>query len=409
MSVTTHSLHANSNELWDAISQLGVMMRLSTIRSLDRFGDDSTLLLEGGPAMTHLRAEIASAARCDAKVLIAGETGAGKEVVARLIHQTSLRQAHPFVAINCAALPDTLLESELFGHVRGSFTGAYQDKPGLAVLADRGTLFLDEIGEMSPRMQAVLLRFTETCEIHRVGSDRVQGRVNTRIISATNRNLPERIASGEFRQDLYYRLNVVCLTVPPLRERTSEILPLFNHFLTYYARAHQTDVPTLTTAASDLLVAYGWPGNVRELKNVAERMVVRHQHTTITPEALPRELRYAAGPSPQTGGAVPVQTEVKSDAAQAAWNEMTVQGRSFWAVVHPLFIDRELTKTDLRQVIKRGLEQTQGSYRKLLDLFHMAPEDYKRFLAFLYQHDCHLAFHPFRGPRDGREARPARR
>jgi transcriptional regulator with PAS, ATPase and Fis domain len=384
------------------------MMRLSTIRALDRVGDESPFVLDSGPVMTQLQAEIASAARCDAKVLIVGETGAGKDVVARLIHQTSLRYTHPFVAINCAALPDTLLESELFGHVRGSFTGAYQDKTGLAVLADRGTLFLDEIGEMSPRMQAVLLRFTETCEIHRVGSDRVQGRVNTRIISATNRNLPERIAAGEFRQDLYYRLNVICITVPPLRERASEILPLFNHFLTHYARAHQAEVPALTAGASELLLAHSWPGNVRELKNVAERMVVRRQHGAITSDALPREIRYAGGASPQIGGASPVQHEVKSNAADAAWNEMTVRGKSFWAVVHPLFIDRELTKTDLRHLIKRGLEHTQGSYRKLLDLFHMAPGDYKRFLAFLYQHDCHLAFHSFRESREKRQPRTQR-
>jgi len=383
-------------------------MRSSFGLSLNRFSDDAILIDHDAQGMVHLRDEIASAARCDAKVLIAGETGVGKEVVARLIHQTSARRGHAFVAINCAALPDTLLESELFGHVRGSFTGAYQDKPGLATLADQGTLFLDEVGEMSPRMQAVLLRFTETCEIHRVGSDRVHGRVNTRILSATNRNLSDRIASGEFRQDLFYRLNVIGITVPPLRERVSEILPLLNHFLHHYAQVHKADLPTVTAPASELLLAYSWPGNVRELKNVAERIVVRRQHAPIAPEDLPREMRYAAAPVVPGASDDNLVVPVKSP-GDGAWDEMTVRGKSFWTVVQPLFIDRELTKTDLRRLIKRGLEQTQGSYRKLIDLFHMAPGDYKRFLAFLYQHDCHLAFHSFREPRDGQGSRAARR
>jgi DNA-binding NtrC family response regulator len=381
-------------------------MRFPTIRACDRPADEASLLLGDSQAMIQLRAEIEAAARCDAKVLILGETGAGKEVVARLIHQASVRRSQPFVAINCAALPDTLLESELFGHARGSFTDAYTDKPGLAMLADRGTLFLDEIGEMSARMQAVLLRFTETREIHRVGSDRVHGRVNTRIITATNRTLPDRIASGDFRQDLYYRLNVVCITVPPLREREADILPLFNHFLAHYAGVHQTERPTLAASAADLLVSYRWPGNVRELKNVAERIAVGHRHSTIIPDLLPVEIRYAAATTPSTAGnTAPLKPPPAYHAAiEAAWEEMTLQGKSFWTVVYPLFMDRELTKTDLRHLIKRGLEHTQGNYRKLIELFHMAAGDYKRFLAFLYQHDCHLAFHPFRESRDGREA-----
>ena len=180
------------------------------------------LLLGQSKEMDQLRVDIDAAARSDAKVLVVGETGVGKEVVARLIHQTGRRRARNFVAINCAGLPDSLLESELFGHVRGSFTGAYRDKPGLAQMADNGTLFLDELGEMSLRMQALLLRFVETGEIQRVGSERIEGRVNVRIIAATNRNLQERIASKDFREDLYYRLNVIRLAIPPLRERGAD-------------------------------------------------------------------------------------------------------------------------------------------------------------------------------------------
>ena len=372
-------------------------------RSILLAGTETPLLLGEGPLMAQLRNDIQVAARSDAKVLIVGETGVGKEVVAKLVHLEGHRRRQKFVAINCAGLPDSLLESELFGHVRGSFTGAYRDKLGLAAVADGGTLFLDELGEMSPRMQGILLRFTETLEIHRLGSARIDGRVDVRIITATNRNLLDRISTGEFREDLYYRLNVIRLSVPPLRERGSDILVLFRHYLAHYCQLHGSEVPTLLPATEELLVAYSWPGNVRELKNIVERMVVRHHSGPVGPNALPQELRRTAAPAPvaaTTAAGTPVPAARQfSIAADTAWTEMVIDGKSFWKVVHPLFIQRELTKTDVREIIRRGLEQTQGSYRKLIDLFHMTPRDYKRFLAFLYQHDCHLPFHPFREAR----------
>src|SRR3989440_31639 len=173
--------------------------------------------------MERLREDVEAAARSDAKVLIVGETGVGKEIVARMIHETGRRRTRNFVTINCAGLPDSLLESELFGHVRGSFTGAYRDKPGLAAMAHNGTVFLDEVGEMSTRMQVVLLRFLETGEIQRIGANRAHTRVNVRLITATNRELPVQIASGAFREDLYFRLNVIRLHIPPLRERVDDI------------------------------------------------------------------------------------------------------------------------------------------------------------------------------------------
>lgn len=363
--------------------------------------EEGPLLIGDGPLMAHLRTDIETAARSDAKVLIVGETGVGKEVVARLVHNAGLRRQQKFVAINCAGLPDSLLESELFGHVRGSFTGAYRDKLGLAALADRGTLFLDELGEMSARMQGILLRFAETLEIHRLGADRIDGRVDVRIIAATNRNLMERMTSGDFREDLYYRLNVIHLIVPPLRERGADILLLFNHYLAHYCQTHGADVPAVLPSTEEVVLGYAWPGNVRELKNVVERLVVRHHGGVIGPDVLPPEMRRPVAPSVQTGTApgTPVVVVRQYPAADAAWTEMVGNGKSFWTVVHPLFIDRELTKTDVREIIRRGLEQTQGSYRKLIDLFHMMPGDYKRFLAFLYQHDCHLPFHPFRESR----------
>jgi transcriptional regulator with PAS, ATPase and Fis domain len=231
--------------------------------------------------------EIGYAVQCDAKVLITGESGVGKELVARRIHANSPRKKAPFVAINCAGVPDSLLESELFGHVRGSFTGAYRDKPGLFEAAHQGTVFLDEIGEMTQRMQAVVLRFLETGEIQRVGSDRRLVRVNTRIIAATNRNLSEQISAGAFRSDLYYRLNVIHITVPPLRQRREDIPVLLYHFLKLYTQRYGVPEPVIAADTLELLVDYSWPGNVRELKNVVERLVVRGNLTSVLPTELP--------------------------------------------------------------------------------------------------------------------------
>jgi DNA-binding NtrC family response regulator len=196
-----------------------------------------------------------------------------------------------FVAVNCSGIPETLLESELFGHTRGSFTGAYRDKPGLVRQADRGTLFLDELGEMSLRMQAVLLRFAETGEIQTIGVDGVTGRSDVRLITATNRNLRERIEAGVFREDLYFRLNIIQIHVPPLRERAEDVILLLRHYLRRASETHRLHCPELTPEAEQLLMVYPWPGNVRELKNLAERLVVREWERPIAPEDLPTEIR----------------------------------------------------------------------------------------------------------------------
>src|SRR5438132_795395 len=183
------------------------------------------------PRMIALVEMAERAGASDAKVLITGESGVGKDRIARLIHDSSPQSAAPFMPVNCAGLTETLLESELFGHVKGSFTGAYRDKPGKLQQAHRGTLFLDEVGEMSLRMQALLLRFLENGELQPVGSDSIGARVDVRVVAATNRNLPELIAAGQFREDLQYRLRVIHLHVPPLRERIQDIRPLVTHFI----------------------------------------------------------------------------------------------------------------------------------------------------------------------------------
>ena len=213
-------------------------------------------LIGRSESMRALEADLECAARSDAKVLITGETGVGKEVVARLIHERSARTRGALLALNCAGLPDSLLESELFGHVRGSFTGAYKDKPGLLESASLGTVFLDEVGEMSPRMQVVLLRFLESGEIQRIGADRSHTRVNVRLITATNSDLQAAISSGAFREDLYFRLNVIRLIIPPLRERTEDIPLLVNYYLNYYSRQRKMNSSEVSSDAMDALIAY---------------------------------------------------------------------------------------------------------------------------------------------------------
>ena len=350
---------------------------------------------------------MSDAARSDAKVLLTGESGVGKEVVARSIHEQSRRRGVKLVALNCAAVPDSLLESELFGHVRGSFTGAYRDKPGLLELANSGTIFLDEIGETSLRMQALLLRFLENGEIWRIGADRVQATTDVRVIAATNRDLADRIAQREFRADLYYRLNVLHIKIPPLRERRPDIPLFLDYFLRAYADRHLTPLPELTSAAHAALVAYDWPGNVRELKNVVERLVVRRRAGAIDEADLPSEVlglsrRSSASIGP--GDALPAKSR-----ADELYDRMVVQGESFWSAVHPLFTARDMTRDDLRAIVSRGLTQTRGSYRLVLQLFNMPAEDYKAFLNFLRKHQCHMPFFKFRclQPAEGAPTAPA--
>jgi transcriptional regulator with PAS, ATPase and Fis domain len=341
-----------------------------------------------------LEIEISDAARSDAKVLLTGESGVGKEVVARLIHQQSRRRNVKLIALNCAAIPDSLLESELFGHVRGSFTGAYRDKPGLLELANSGTIFLDEIGETSLRMQALMLRFLENGEVWRIGADRLQTTTDVRVIAATNRDLADRIAQREFRADLYYRLNVLHIKIPPLRERRDDIPIFLEHFFTVYAERHGSPLPELTDSARAALFAYDWPGNVRELKNVVERLVVRRRTGPVDEGDLPSEvlgLTHRRLAVSAATGAAPVRSR-----ADELFDRMVLHGESFWSTVHPLFTQRDMTRDDLREIVARGLTQTRGSYRLVLQLFNMPPEDYKAFLNLLRKHQCHVPFFKYR-------------
>ncbi|NQU44906.1 sigma-54-dependent Fis family transcriptional regulator [bacterium] len=234
-----------------------------------------------------------------ATVLITGESGTGKEVLARAVHTASPRHDGPFVTINCGAVPETLLESELFGYRRGAFTGAEEDRAGMFEAAHQGTLFLDEIGEISPAMQVKLLRVLQSGEFQRVGDPAIR-KVDVRILAATNQNLEERVKEGRFRTDLYYRLNVVPIYVPPLRERWEDVAPLIEHFLARFGRDTEK---RFTAEALDLMSAYNWPGNVRELENAVEHATVMSEENLMGVEALPLALRSFSDRESEKGGA----------------------------------------------------------------------------------------------------------
>jgi Nif-specific regulatory protein len=286
-----------------------VALRLKTERPLEeenrllrqelRARYDFTQLVGTSGPMRDVLAAIAQVAETVTTVLIRGESGTGKELIGHALHYNSSRARGPFVKVNCAALPETLIESELFGHERGAFTGALARKKGRFELADGGTIFLDEIGELALTTQVKLLRVLQGREFERVGGHETI-RVDVRIVTATNRNLEQAIAERGFREDLYYRLNVFPIFLPPLRDRTPDILLLADHFVEKYARVHQKKVKRLTTPAIDMLMRYHWPGNVRELENVIERAVIVSTGTAIHGRHLPPTLQ-----TPEVGGAIP--------------------------------------------------------------------------------------------------------
>jgi transcriptional regulator with PAS, ATPase and Fis domain len=337
-----------------------------------------------------LRQEIDRIARSDAKVLVTGESGTGKEIVAQNIHYQSPRSSVVFAPVNCAGLPETLLESELFGHVRGSFTGAYRDKPGKLEAAHNGTVFLDEIGEMTLRMQGLLLRFLETGELQKVGADGGGRTVNVRVIAATNRNLRDMITQGTFREDLFYRLNVIQIVVPPLRSRREDILLLADYFLKRFAEANDSPITGLSPAAQKALHEYAWPGNVRELENVIERLVVTVNRPIVELEDLPAEIQVSDNVTLRP------KRERRRTIADDLYKRLIEQKESFWTSVYPLFMDRDITRANVREIVRRGLEEARGNYRIVARLFNMEPQDYKRFLNFLRKHDCQVPFRDYR-------------
>jgi two-component system response regulator PilR (NtrC family) len=295
------------------------------------------------PIMSQLRELLRTVALTSSTVLISGETGTGKELAARAIHDASPRSSSRFVAINCSAIPETLLEAELFGHVRGAFTGAVANRQGRLEQANRGTLFLDEVGTMSPALQAKLLRVLQSREFERVGDSQTV-RVDVRVIAATNSDLKKMVDEGTFREDLYYRLNVIPVRVPPLRERRGDIPLLAQHFLDRFARESSRPRVTLAQDAQQALMAYTWPGNVRQLENVMERsLVLSPGREQLTAADLPEDV-VAGQPIPRT-----TELTIPDDGLQL----------------------EELVTSFERTLIRRALERTGGNKRQAADLLHI--------------------------------------
>ncbi len=319
-------------------------LRLENSRLRQSLGGEHEMLGASAP-MQKIRTIVKQAAASDARVLITGENGTGKELVARAIHRLGSRSERPFLEVNCAAIPDTLIESELFGHEQGSFTGASSRRRGKFELAHGGTLFLDEVADLSLSAQAKMLRALQELSFHRIGGDELV-RVDVRIIAATNKDISAAIESGAFRQDLFFRLNVIPISVPPLRDRTEDIPVLAEHFLQLIATREQAEVRTLSDAAIERLAAYPWPGNIRELRNVVERLAVMSDETLI-----------------------------QDDLVSYYLDETSVSdGEGLDAVFHGMSMSeaRELLE---RRMIEHALRETGGNLTRAAGLLGMSPSN----------------------------------
>lgn len=321
-------------------------------------------MIGNSEVMNRLRERVRAAARVSGSVLVTGETGSGKELVARAIHQCSGRTNARFVAIDCGAVPEDLIESELFGYRRGAFTTAMTDKPGLFEEAHGGTLFLDEIANTSRRFQAKLLRAIQDRQIRRLG-DTVTRKLDIRVIAATNCDLRILVRQGDFREDLFYRLAVFSIQVPPLRNRLDDVPLLVESFLEGRKQ--------ITPAAVLKLQTYDYPGNVRELENLVESALYMAEGETI-------DESHILLPGDWQGTA----------------SEEVLHVDNFWESIARPYADHLITRSHVESVVRKGLSETGGSYRRLVQLFNMPASDYKRFMDFLRRHRCNVDYRQYR-------------
>jgi len=342
------------------------------------------VIVGNSPQTGEMLALAERAAATSAAVLLTGESGTGKDLVARFIHARSVRAARPFVTISCAVVKDLPLESECFGHLKGSFAGAQRDTVGKLELADSGTIMIDEISCASVRMQVKLLRFLETGEVQPLGAGRPARQVDVRVIAAAHTNLTHLAHSGAFREDLLYRLRIAHIHLPPLRERPGDVPALVAHTIAKTGHAVRFSEPALAR-----FMAYHWPGNVRELQAVVERLVYMSGASVIEVQHLPEMFRTP-------GLRVVSIVERRRQLADDLYAGLVGRTIAFWGELYPLFLSRDVTRHDLREVVRRGLQTTSGSYRALIPLFGLEPADYKRLLNFLAAHDCNIDPRPFR-------------
>ncbi len=320
----------------------------------------------------------------DNPVLITGESGVGKELFASSVYLLSRRKGHPFIRVNCAQYHDrNMVVSELFGHKKGSFTGAVSERSGLFKECNNGVIFLDEIGELSPEVQAMLLRVLEQGEIRPLGSNRIE-QINVRIIAATNRNLRQMVENGNFREDLYYRLCCFVLNIPPLRERGEDWKALTKFYLKRLNSQYQS-MKRFSKVSLDLLSGYNWPGNIRELKNIVTMgFAMCPSRDIIKPEDFASILKQ----QPQLPASQqPHPSEFWApNYVMALYFKMVKERKSFWEIIQRPYLERELNRDQVRFIISIGLKETGGSYKKLLPLFSISPDQYLKFMDFLRHH-----------------------
>ncbi len=344
-----------------------------------RFGE--VAIVGRHPSVAQMIEDVHRVAPTEANVLLVGESGTGKELVAKAIHHLSRRRTAPFVPVDCSTLPEDLIENELFGHTRGSFTGALTLKQGLLEAAAGGTLFLDEIAGMPLPAQARLLRFLQDRHFRRLGETR-ERIADVRVVAATNRSPDELVAARQLRTDLYHRLNVHCIELPPLRDRGGDVEVLANHFLSLLNDANGLR-KSLSVDAIRAMMSYHFPGNVRELRNIIENAYHLTEGTVIRAESVLGRLKNS--------GSLPAPARI-----DLIVSNMSAGKADFWSSVREPFLNRDLSREEVRQIVEVGLRMAGGSYRKLVDYFQISQADYKRFLAFLSHHDCKVDFREYR-------------
>lgn len=357
----------NAERLLFAIRNALRARQLSVIEDAGQLRQEYCGFIGASSAMQSVYRTIDSVAGSRATVFITGESGTGKEVCAEAIHRKSPRNDKPFVTLNCAAIPNDLLESELFGHTKGAFTGAYSERQGVASQAHTGTLFLDEIGEMDLAIQSKLLRFVQTGTFQKVGGGKTES-VDVRLVCATNRDPLKEVEAGRFREDLYYRLHVIPISLPPLRERDDDVLPIAMHFLQDFAKEEGKEFVGFSSEVEGRLRSYSWPGNVRQLQNVIRNIVVLHQGRLVTPEMLPSPLDKVAAIRPvSVSGTGPVNLVVESAIS------MTQD------VIRPLWLVE-------KEAIERAIAVCEGNIPKAAALLEVSPSTiYRKRLSWAEQ------------------------
>lgn len=337
-------------ELLSAVERILERSRRKRILDSPDTPPDNFGIIGMSEEMVRVFRRIGKASATDANVLISGDSGTGKELVARAVHYNSERRSAPFVPVNCTAIPDSLVESELFGHVKGAFTGAKDGRAGFFEIANGGSIFLDEIGDASPSMQAKLLRVIQSKEFCKVGSSRVHS-VDTRVLAATHKDLKRLVDEGSFREDLFYRINVVDIPVPPLSDRGDDILVLAQHFLDKFSRDMGRTAPRMTEAALEALKHHTWPGNVRELENLIQRLVVIVDHDLIDVVDLPETMRFSL---PREGRLDRTLAEVE---AEHITNVLTMAGNNKTRAAEILGINRKTLREKLKRIEQLGVRE----------------------------------------------------